>query len=31
MNPPHLAPNEKMQPIRWTEWPTGALMATGSF
>jgi len=27
---PHLAPNEKMQPIQWTEWPTGALVAVGS-
>jgi hypothetical protein len=27
---PHLAPNEKTQPIQWTEWPTGALMAAGS-
>jgi hypothetical protein len=27
---PHLMPNEKMQPIQWTEWPTGALMAAGS-
>jgi hypothetical protein len=23
-------PNEKMQPIQWTEQPTGALVATGS-
>jgi hypothetical protein len=23
-------PNEKMQPIQWTEWPTGALVAAGS-
>jgi len=22
-NEPHLAPNEKMQPIQWTEWPIG--------
>jgi len=27
---PHLAPNEKTQPIQWTEWPTGALMAASS-
>jgi hypothetical protein len=27
---PHLAPNEKTQPIQWTEWPTGALVAAGS-
>jgi hypothetical protein len=27
---PHPAPNEKTQPIQWTEWPTGALVATGS-
>jgi hypothetical protein len=27
---PHLTPNEKMQPIQWTERPTGALVATGS-
>jgi hypothetical protein len=27
---PHLMPNEKMQPIQWTEWPTGALVAAGS-
>jgi len=27
---PHLAPNEKMQPIQWTERPTGALVAAGS-
>jgi hypothetical protein len=27
---PHLAPNEKTQPIHWTEWPTGALVAAGS-
>jgi len=26
----HLAPNEKMEPIQWTEWPTGALVAAGS-
>ncbi len=24
---PHLALNEKMQPIQWTEWPTGAVVA----
>jgi len=27
---PHPAPNEKRQPIRWTEWPTGALVAVSS-
>ncbi len=27
---PHLTLNEKMQPIQWTERPTGALMAAGS-
>ncbi len=27
---PHLTPNEKMQPIQWTERPTGALVAAGS-
>jgi len=27
---PHLVPNEKTQPIQWTEWPTGALVAAGS-
>jgi hypothetical protein len=27
---PHLAPNEKMQPIEWTKRPTGALVAAGS-
>jgi len=27
---PHVAPNEKMQPIQWTERPTGALVAAGS-
>jgi hypothetical protein len=27
---PHLALNEKTQPIRWTERPTGALVAAGS-
>jgi hypothetical protein len=26
---PHLVPNEKMQPIQWTERPTGALVAAG--
>jgi hypothetical protein len=26
----HLAPNEKTQPIQWTERPTGALVAAGS-
>ncbi len=25
---PHLAPNEKTQPIQWTERPIGALVAT---
>jgi len=28
---PHLAPNEKTQPIQWTEGPTGALVVAGSF
>jgi hypothetical protein len=27
---PHPAPNEKTQPIRWTERPTGALVAVVS-
>jgi len=27
---PHLTSNEKMQPIQWTERPTGALVAAGS-
>jgi hypothetical protein len=27
---PHLAPNEKTQPIQWTERPTGALVVAGS-
>ncbi len=27
---PHLALNEKTQPIQWTEWPTGALVAVNS-
>jgi hypothetical protein len=27
---PHLALNEKTQPIQWTEQPTGALVAVGS-
>jgi hypothetical protein len=27
---PHSAPNEKTQPIKWTEWPTGALVAVSS-
>jgi hypothetical protein len=27
---PHPVPNEKMQPIQWTERPTGALVAAGS-
>jgi hypothetical protein len=26
---PHLTPNEKPQPIQWTERPTGALVAAG--
>jgi hypothetical protein len=26
----HLAPNEEMQPIQWTERGTGVLMAAGS-
>ncbi len=26
----HLAPNEKTQPIQWTERPTSALVAVGS-
>jgi len=26
----HLAPNEKMHPIQWTERPTGALVVAGS-
>jgi hypothetical protein len=28
---PHLAPNEKTQPIQWTKHPTNALVAVGSF
>jgi hypothetical protein len=28
---PCLVPNEKMEPIQWTEWPTGALVVVGSF
>jgi len=28
--PHHLSPNEETQPIQWTEWPTGALVAAGS-
>jgi hypothetical protein len=24
------APDEKTQPILWTEWPTGTLVSTGS-
>jgi hypothetical protein len=29
---PHLAPNEKTQPIQWTEWLTSAfLFAASSF
>jgi hypothetical protein len=27
---PHLVPNEKMQPIEWTERPIKALVATSS-
>jgi hypothetical protein len=27
---PHSVPNEKMQPIQWTERPTGALVVVGS-
>jgi hypothetical protein len=27
---PHLAPNEKTQPILWTEQPTGALVGANS-
>jgi hypothetical protein len=27
---PHPASNEKTQPIQWTEWPTGALVAVNS-
>jgi hypothetical protein len=27
---PHPVPNEKTQPIQWTERPTGALVAAGS-
>ncbi len=27
---PHPAPNEKMQPIQWTERPSGALVAVNS-
>jgi hypothetical protein len=27
---PHLAPNEKTQPIQWSERPTGAFVAAGS-
>jgi hypothetical protein len=27
---PHLVPNEKTQPIQWTERPTGALVAVNS-
>jgi hypothetical protein len=27
---PHPAPNEKTQPIQWTERPTGALVAVNS-
>jgi hypothetical protein len=29
-NEPHLALNEKTEPIQWTERPTGALVAAGS-
>jgi hypothetical protein len=28
---PHLVSNEKLQPIKWTERPTGALVPVGSF
>ncbi len=28
---PHPTSNEKTQPIQWTEQPTGALVAAGSF
>jgi hypothetical protein len=28
---PHLMSNDKTQPIQWTEQPTGALVAAGSF
>ncbi len=28
---PHSTPNEKMQPIQWTERPTAALVVAGSF
>jgi hypothetical protein len=28
---PYSAPNEKTQPIQWTQWPTGALVAVDSF
>jgi len=27
---PHVTSNKKMEPIQWTEQPTGALVATGS-
>ncbi len=27
---PHAMPNEKTQPIQWTDWPTNALVAIGS-
>jgi hypothetical protein len=27
---PHLASNEKTQPIQWIEWPTGAMAVIGS-
>jgi hypothetical protein len=30
LDEPHPAPNEKMQPIQWTERPTGALVAASS-
>jgi hypothetical protein len=29
-NEPHFSPNEKTQPIQWTEQPTSALVATSS-
>jgi hypothetical protein len=27
---PHLAPNEKTQPIQWTKWPINASVDVGS-
>jgi len=27
---PSLVPNEKTEPIQWTEWPIGALVVVGS-